>query len=77
MADTFEAVYEDGVLKPVRPLPLKEHERVRVTIVPGVPEVGPALEAARRSYGLLQWTGGPEVLRRIAEDDEFGLLGSP
>ena len=32
MPITIEAVYEDGVLKPVQPLPLKEHERVQVTI---------------------------------------------
>ena len=27
-----EAIYENGVLKPTRPLPLKEHEKVRLTI---------------------------------------------
>ena len=32
MAITVEAVYEDGVLKPVQPLPLKEHERVSITV---------------------------------------------
>ena len=26
MAITIEALYEDGVLKPLQPLPLKEHE---------------------------------------------------
>ena len=34
MALTVEAVYENGVLKPVQPLPLKEHEKVRVTVEP-------------------------------------------
>jgi predicted DNA-binding antitoxin AbrB/MazE fold protein len=29
---TFEAIYENGVLKPVEPLPLKEQEKVRVII---------------------------------------------
>jgi predicted DNA-binding antitoxin AbrB/MazE fold protein len=32
MAITVEAVYENGVLKPVGPLPLKEQERVRLTV---------------------------------------------
>jgi hypothetical protein len=32
MALTIEAVYEDGVLKPAQPLPLKEHEKVRITV---------------------------------------------
>jgi predicted DNA-binding antitoxin AbrB/MazE fold protein len=70
MAIVVEATYENGVLTPAQPLPLGEHERVRVTIEP---ELG----WADRTAGLLQWTGDPEVLRRIAEDDEFGILGAP
>ncbi|HVA50093.1 MAG TPA: antitoxin family protein [Pirellulales bacterium] len=27
-----EAIYENGVLKPAQPLPLKEHEQVRITV---------------------------------------------
>ena len=27
-----------------------------------------------RTAGLLRWTGDPEDLRRIAEDDEFGVM---
>lgn len=74
MSTTFEAVYEDGVLKPSQPLPLAEHAKVRVSIVPAPPEAGSAVEAVGRSYGLLRWTGDPEVLRQVAEDDEFGIL---
>jgi predicted DNA-binding antitoxin AbrB/MazE fold protein len=33
MAITVEAVYENGVLKPAQPLPLREHETVEVTVV--------------------------------------------
>ena len=29
---SIEATYEDGVLKPDKPLPLAEHERVRIVI---------------------------------------------
>ncbi|MFO0967367.1 MAG: antitoxin family protein [Gemmataceae bacterium] len=32
MALTVEAVYENGMLKPSEPLPLKEHEKVRITV---------------------------------------------
>ena len=32
MTLTIEAIYENGVLKPTQPLPLKERERVQVTI---------------------------------------------
>jgi predicted DNA-binding antitoxin AbrB/MazE fold protein len=70
MPITVEAIYENGVLKPCQPLPLEEHEKVRITIEPRI-------SWAERTAGMLQWTGDPEVLRRIAEDDEFGLLESP
>ncbi len=66
MAIVVEATYENGVLKPAQPLPLGEHEKVRVT-------VEPAQRWAERTYGLLRWTGDPETLRRIAEDPEFGI----
>jgi predicted DNA-binding antitoxin AbrB/MazE fold protein len=64
MAITVEAVYENGVLKPVEPLPLKEHERVRLQVQPGET---PLL----RAYGILGWTGDAETLERIALDPEF------
>jgi predicted DNA-binding antitoxin AbrB/MazE fold protein len=81
MAIITEATYENGVLKPAEPLPLKEHEKVRV-IVESVkePAASPPDEAeliVRRSYGLIGWTGDVETLRRVAEDPEFGLLESP
>jgi predicted DNA-binding antitoxin AbrB/MazE fold protein len=66
MPITIEAVYENGVLRPTQPLPLEEHETVRITIEPG-------RSWAERTAGMLKWTGDPEVLRRIAEDDEFSL----
>jgi hypothetical protein len=34
MSITVDATYEDGVLKPAQPLPLGEHEKVRVTLEP-------------------------------------------
>ena len=35
MFTSFDAVYEDGVLKPVGPLPFNEHEKVRVIVSNG------------------------------------------
>jgi predicted DNA-binding antitoxin AbrB/MazE fold protein len=67
---SIEATYEGGVLKPVGPLPLAEHERVQVI-------VRSATSRARQTAGLLQWTGDSETLRRPAEDPEFGILESP
>jgi predicted DNA-binding antitoxin AbrB/MazE fold protein len=63
---TIEAIYENGVLKPSQPLPLDEHERVRITIEP-------LLSWTERTAGMLQWKGDFEDLRRIVEDDEFGI----
>ena len=36
---TVDAVYENGVLKPAQPLPLKEHEQVRVTVEQARPPI--------------------------------------
>jgi predicted DNA-binding antitoxin AbrB/MazE fold protein len=69
MAITVEAVYEDGVLKLDEPLPFPEHERLQVS-------VQPKRSVARESAGMLQWRGDWETLRRIAEEDEFGILES-
>ena len=65
-----EAVYENGVLKPVRPLPLNEHEQVEVTVRPKV-------SVARQTAGMIPWTGDADTLERIACDPEFGILESP
>lgn len=67
---SIDATYEDGVLKPAGPLPLAEHQRVRVTV-----QVQKSW--AERTAGMIKWTGDPETLRRLAEDDEFGILESP
>jgi predicted DNA-binding antitoxin AbrB/MazE fold protein len=76
MSLTVEAVYENGVLKPTQPLPLQENERVLLSIHTPI-DFSKALDAVQRSYGLIRWTGDVETLRRIAEDDEFGILESP
>jgi predicted DNA-binding antitoxin AbrB/MazE fold protein len=70
MPINIDAIYEDGVLKPLQPLPLSEHQKVRITL-----DAGPTW--VDRTYGMLGWKGDPETLRRIAEDDEFSILESP
>jgi predicted DNA-binding antitoxin AbrB/MazE fold protein len=60
----IDAVYENGVLKPSQPLPLKEHERVRITVQTGTSWV-------QETAGIIKWTGDHEALRRLAEDVEF------
>jgi predicted DNA-binding antitoxin AbrB/MazE fold protein len=66
MAITVEATYENGTLKLAQPLPLKEHEKVQVTIHTAVSRV-------RATSGLIGWKGDAETVRRIALDPEFGV----
>ena len=67
---TFEAIYENGVLKPTGPLPFKEHERVTVTAQPTV-------SLAKQTAGMIPWTGDVETLERVTRDPDFGILESP
>ena len=46
MTLTVDAIYENGVLKPAEPLPLKEHEKVQVTVKSSMSRV-------RQTAGLL------------------------
>ena len=68
MTLTVDATYENGMLKLAEPVPLKDQEKVKVTILSGT-------SRADLTAGMLWlWTGDPEDLRRLAEDDEFGIL---
>jgi predicted DNA-binding antitoxin AbrB/MazE fold protein len=64
MTITVEATYENGVLKLAKPLPLKERERVQVT-------VHAASNWVQETSGMIKWTGDHETLRRLAQDVEF------
>jgi len=70
MTLTVEAIYENGVLKPLQPLPFKEHERVTLTVQSTV-------SLAKQTAGMVPWTGDVETLERITRDPEFGILESP
>ena len=66
MGITVEAIYESGVLKPLKPLDtLQEHERVRITVHP----VGVVAEQRRERIKLDQ-----AVAHEIAESPEYELL---
>ena len=64
MALTVEAVYENGVLKPIQPLPLEEHQQVRITIQPKNNWV-------RETYGICGWQGSAAEAERFASDPEL------
>jgi predicted DNA-binding antitoxin AbrB/MazE fold protein len=66
MTITVEAVYENGVLKPKEPLPLAEHETVRVSIES--PKTW-----AERTAGIIGWKGDHETLDRILAEAEDPL----
>jgi len=65
MSHVVEAIYENGVLKPERPLPLKDREKVRVTVE--------SLDAGRHSVLDIPPVSLGHVLRPAAADDD--LLG--
>lgn len=66
MAITVDAIVENGLLRPMEPLPLKENARVRITIEPQANWV-------QETYGLCGWTGDAEVLRRLALAPDLDL----
>lgn len=70
MPFTVEAIYENGVLRPVQPLPLKDNDKVRVTVQTGAT---PLL----RAYGIMGWTGNAELADRFATDPELAFPPSP
>lgn len=64
MAITVEAVYENGVLKPAKPLPFQENEKVKLTVQRAVSRV-------RQTAGLIGWTGSQEDADFVALSPEL------
>jgi predicted DNA-binding antitoxin AbrB/MazE fold protein len=63
MTLTVQAVYENGVLKPSQPLPLKERQKVQVTIASQAPDL-------LQAYGIMGWKGTHEELEQILAEAE-------
>ncbi len=61
----IKAVYENGVLKPEKPLPLAEQEQVKIMVF-----IGPS--RAELSQGLIPWTGSVEDLDYLINSPEEG-----
>ena len=64
MVLTAEAIYENGVLKPAQPLPLRDYEKVPVIVKPTVSRV-------RQTAGLMGWTGSQENADYVAQSLEL------
>jgi len=63
MTRTIEAIFEDGVLKPLGPLKLKEHGKVRITLEEGESIV-------RATSGMLSGLDD-SIIEEIALSPEF------
>jgi predicted DNA-binding antitoxin AbrB/MazE fold protein len=70
VAITVEAVYENGVLKLEQSLPLREHQKVRVTIQPE-PSLAEQTNWVQETYGICGWKGTAEEADRFATDPEL------
>jgi len=75
MTNHVDAVYENGVLRPLEPLPLEEHQRVRVTIssISGDSLASLVdqsfLEQARKEVATASHVYTHEEIRRITAKD--------
>jgi predicted DNA-binding antitoxin AbrB/MazE fold protein len=72
MATRFEAVYEQGVLRPLEPLALAEHQRVRVTVESWKPplswESAQQLDDSRAELEWLAHESRPYIGQWVALD---------
>ncbi|GBC76302.1 hypothetical protein HRbin07_00501 [bacterium HR07] len=67
MSQTIEAIYEDGVLRPLKPLKnLREHSRVKITIEAEATVRHPLAEC----IGILSDEDAAEMRRIIEEEFE-------
>jgi predicted DNA-binding antitoxin AbrB/MazE fold protein len=62
---TIRAIYEEGKLRPLEPLPLEEQESVLLQVI--------RQSAVQETAGILQGLA-PEVVREVAEGDEFSVI---
>lgn len=71
MTKTFEAIYQDGVIKPLEKLDLPENERLKVTIEPLLARQ----KGAGSLYGAFPELGGitEEDLKKAKQIWEKGL----
>ena len=70
MSLEIDAVYDNGVLKLPRLLPIKEGETVRITIACKSGQV-------IRGWGVIGWQGDPKTLEQFALDPDLGLEECP
>ena len=70
MTLTVEAVYKNGLLKPLQALPLKENEKVQITVHSSGGWV-------KETAGIMGWTGGTEEADYFAMSPELDFPPPP
>ena len=68
MSQIINAIYEEGVLKPLEPLDIKEHTKVRIIIEPEKDRKRPPLNFPIDSYG--SWPKNLSLRREDIYDDK-------
>lgn len=72
MEKTFEAIYENGVITPLKPLGLPDRQRLKVTIrVQSSESAGEALRAWQDVYKGFSEAELAEIERRIQDRSNF------
>jgi hypothetical protein len=75
MKETFDAIYENGVLRPLRNLPAREGQRVRVSLEDDLQAASGGDGPSRGSYdfsdliGRLVWRGDPLAEQKRIRDE--------
>jgi predicted DNA-binding antitoxin AbrB/MazE fold protein len=62
-----DAVYENGVLRPLQPLDLKEHKHVVVSLVQAAPDEPPSLDAVRELMSKIPGSMAAEIVASRGE----------
>ena len=62
---TIQAIYEDGKLRPLQPLPLEENESVLIQVI--------RHSAVEDTTGMLQGLQ-PQIVQDVAEGEEFSVF---
>lgn len=79
MSQTITAIYEQGVLRPLQPLPLAEHSQVKIQILEmtspptEVDETRRRVEEALLAAGLIQALAPPPDLPHIPAERRWEL----
>jgi predicted DNA-binding antitoxin AbrB/MazE fold protein len=69
MSQEFEAIYENGVLRPLKPVGFREHEVVSVSVTSAAGDAGALAVGARQREILLAFAGKMESLVGECPDD--------